>query len=26
MTFVLRKARDGWRIAGWTFSGPKPTP
>lgn len=26
MTFALRKERDGWRIAGWTFAGPKPKP
>ncbi len=26
MTFALNKEHDGWRIAGWTFAGPKPTP
>lgn len=24
MTFALRKEKAGWRIAGWTFAGPKP--
>jgi len=25
MTFALKKEKGGWRIAGWTFAGPKPT-
>lgn len=24
MTFALRKGTDGWKIAGWTWTGPKP--
>jgi hypothetical protein len=26
MTFALRKEHAGWRISGWTWSGPKPQP
>jgi ketosteroid isomerase-like protein len=26
MTFALKKESVGWRIAGWTFAGPKPMP
>jgi hypothetical protein len=26
MTFALRKEKDGWRIAAWTFAGPKAAP
>lgn len=26
MTFVLTKQTDGWKIAGWTWTGPEPTP
>ncbi|HEY2387712.1 MAG TPA: nuclear transport factor 2 family protein [Candidatus Binatia bacterium] len=26
MTFALKKDRHGWRIVGWAFTGPKPTP
>ena len=26
MTFSLKKEGAAWRITGWTFSGPKPTP
>jgi hypothetical protein len=26
MTFALRKGADGWRIHGWTWTGPKPEP
>lgn len=26
MTFALKKEKAGWRIVGWTFAGPKPTP
>jgi ketosteroid isomerase-like protein len=26
MTFALKKEKTGWRIVGWTFAGPKPTP
>lgn len=26
MTFALRKQDDGWRIAGWTWTGPAPQP
>jgi ketosteroid isomerase-like protein len=26
MTFALRKQGDGWRIAGWTWTGPAPQP
>jgi ketosteroid isomerase-like protein len=25
MTFTLRKATDGWKIAAWTWTGPKPS-
>jgi len=26
MTFAMRKGADGWKIAGWTWTGPNPTP
>jgi ketosteroid isomerase-like protein len=26
MTFVVKKAGDGWKIASWTYSGATPTP
>jgi ketosteroid isomerase-like protein len=26
MTFVMKKTADGWKIAGWTWTGPNPTP
>jgi ketosteroid isomerase-like protein len=26
MTFAMKKAGAGWKIAGWTWSGPDPTP
>ncbi|HXA39070.1 MAG TPA: nuclear transport factor 2 family protein [Phenylobacterium sp.] len=26
MTFAMRKTADGWKIAGWTWTGPNPTP
>jgi ketosteroid isomerase-like protein len=26
MTFALRKAPDGWKIAGWTWTGPHASP
>ena len=26
MTFALRKADAGWKINGWSFTGPRPTP
>jgi ketosteroid isomerase-like protein len=25
MTFALKKTADGWKIAGWTWTGPNPT-
>lgn len=26
MTFAMKKAAAGWKIAGWTWSGPEPVP
>ena len=26
MTFALKKAGDAWKISGWTWTGPDPTP
>jgi ketosteroid isomerase-like protein len=26
MTFAMKKLADGWKIAGWTWTGPNPTP
>jgi ketosteroid isomerase-like protein len=26
MTYAMQKTADGWKIAGWTWSGPKATP
>ena len=26
MTFAMKKTVDGWKIAGWTWTGPNPTP
>jgi ketosteroid isomerase-like protein len=26
MTFAMKKAESGWRINGWSFTGPTPTP
>jgi ketosteroid isomerase-like protein len=26
MTFAMKKAAKGWKIAGWTWTGPDPTP
>jgi hypothetical protein len=26
MTFAMKKVADGWKIAGWTWTGPNPTP
>ncbi len=26
MTFAMRKTESGWRINGWSFTGPTPTP
>jgi ketosteroid isomerase-like protein len=26
MTFAMKKTADGWKIAGWTWTGPNPTP
>jgi ketosteroid isomerase-like protein len=26
MTYAMKKTADGWKIAGWTWTGPNPTP
>ncbi|MFL5297755.1 MAG: nuclear transport factor 2 family protein [Phenylobacterium sp.] len=26
MTFALKRTKSGWKIAGWTWTGPNPTP
>jgi ketosteroid isomerase-like protein len=26
MTYAMRKTADGWKIAGWTWTGPNPSP
>jgi ketosteroid isomerase-like protein len=26
MTYAMQKTADGWKIAGWTWTGPKGTP
>jgi hypothetical protein len=26
MTFALHRTADGWKILGWTWTGPRPTP
>jgi hypothetical protein len=26
MTFALSKTAEGWKIAGWSWTGPDPTP